>query len=89
MWQLGAGGVVSLLKFLIHAIMTAIIMVGTRRTATATDERHFVIRVAALLVVTVTVLFFAHIVEILIWTALYASVGIASGQGVSTFESAF
>lgn len=63
MWQLGAGGAVSLLNFLIHAIMPALIMVGTRRTAAATDERHFVIRVVALLVVTVTVLFFAHILE--------------------------
>jgi hypothetical protein len=89
LWQLGAGGAVSLLNFLIHAIVTALIMVGTRRTAAATDERHFVIRVVALLLVTVTALFFAHIFEILIWTALYVSVGIGSEQGVSTFESAF
>lgn len=89
MWQLIAGGIVSLLNFVIHAIVTAFIMVGTRHTAAATGERHFVVRVVALLVLTVTLLFFAHILEISIWTALYASVGIAPADGVSNFEAAF
>ena len=88
-WQLAAGGAVSLLNFFIHAIMTALIMVGTRRTAAATDELHFVVRLVALLTVTVSVLSFAHVAEIFIWTALYAALDIAPRDGISAFEFAF
>ena len=89
MWQLSLGGAVSLANFLIHAVMTALIMVGTRHAAAATDELHFVIRLIALLLLTVTVLFAAHLLEILVWAAVYAAMGIAPGPGISAFESAF
>jgi hypothetical protein len=88
-WQLAAGGIVSLLNFVIHAVMSALIMVGTRRTAVATDEFHFVTRLIALLLVTVAVLSVAHLTEILFWTVLFNLVGFAPGNGISTFEMAF
>jgi hypothetical protein len=88
-WQLAAGGGVSLVNFVIHAVMSALIMVGTRRTAVATDDFHFVTRLIALLLVTVAVLSIAHLAEIGLWTALYNLVGFAPGNGISTFELAF
>lgn len=88
-WQLAAGGLVSLLNFVIHAVMSALIMVGTRHTAVATDEFHFVARLIALLLVTVAVLSVAHLAEILLWTGLFSLVGLEPGNGISTFEMAF
>jgi hypothetical protein len=88
-WQLAAGGAVSLLNFVIHAVMSALIMVGTRHTAVATDEFHFVIRLIALLMVTVAVLSVAHLAEIVIWAGLFGLVGLDPGKGISTFEMAF
>lgn len=88
-WQLAAGGGVSLVNFVIHAVMSALIMVGTRRTAVATDDFHFVTRLIALLLVTVAVLSIAHLAEIGLWTALYNLVGFAPANGISTFELAF
>jgi hypothetical protein len=88
-WQLALGGAVSLLNFVIHGVMSALIMVGTRHTAIATDERHFVARLIALLVVTVAVLSVAHLTEILMWTGLFSLVGIDPPNGISTFEIAF
>ncbi len=88
-WQLAAGGGVSLLNFVIHAVMSALIMVGTRHTAVATDDFHFVIRLIALLLVTVAVLSVAHLAEISLWAGLYDLVGFAPGNDISTFELAF
>jgi hypothetical protein len=88
-WQLAAGGAVSLLNFLIHAVMSAVIMVGTRHTAVATDERHFVTRLIALLLVTVASLSVAHLAEISLWAGLFELVGMNPGTGISTFEMAF
>lgn len=88
-WQLAAGGTVSLLNFVIHAVMSALIMVWTRHTAVATDEFHFVTRLIALLLVTVAVLSAAHLLEILLWTGLYDVVGYTVPAGVSLFEIAF
>ncbi len=88
-WQLAAGGAVSLLNFVIHAVMSALIMVGTRRTAVATDDFHFVARLIALLLVTVAVLSIAHLSEIMLWARLYDLVGFAPDNGISTFELAF
>lgn len=88
-WQLAAGGGVSLVNFVIHAVMSALIMIGTRRTAVATDDFHFVTRLIALLLVTVAVLSIAHLAEIGLWTGLYNLVGFAPGNGISTFELAF
>jgi hypothetical protein len=88
-WQLAAGGAVSLLNFVIHAVMSALIMVGTRHTAVATDNFHFVARLIALLLVTVAVLSIAHLSEIMLWARLYDLVGFSPGNGISTFELAF
>lgn len=88
-WQLAAGGAVSLLNFVIHAVMSALIMVGTRHTAVATDERHFVTRLIALLSVTVAVLSVAHLTEIMLWAGLFGLVGFNAAAGISTFEIAF
>lgn len=89
LWLLAQGGAVSLLNFVIHAVMSALIMIGTRHTANATDELHFVLRVIALLLVTVAALSVAHLAEILIWAGLYSHVGISPPEGISLFEFAF
>ena len=88
-WQLAVGGSISLINFVIHAVMAALIMVGTRHTAVATDEFHFFIRLVALLVVTVLVLSAAHLTEIGLWAMLFTVLGFEGGGGISAFELAF
>ena len=88
-WQLAIGGAASLLNFVIHAVMSALIMVGTRHTAVATDDLHFVTRLIALLLVTVAVLSVAHLAEIALWAGVFSLVGLDPGNGISPFEMAF
>jgi len=87
--QLALGGAVSLANFVIHAVMSALIMVWTQHTAVATDDFHFVTRLVALLLVTVAVLSAAHLLEILLWAGLYEFAGFAVPAGISLFEIAF
>lgn len=69
------GIVVSLLNFAIHALMTALVVVVTRRTATRTDHLHAFARLVALLSVTMLVLMIAHITEIAVWATFYGLAG--------------
>lgn len=66
-YQLLAGGVVSFINFGIHAVMTGLIVVLTRRVAGRTDDLHVFMRISALLLVTVAVLMAAHLVEVAVW----------------------
>jgi hypothetical protein len=72
---LAAGGLVSLLNFGIHAVMTALIVVATRHTASRTDHLNAFTRLIALLSVTMLVLMIAHVMEVAVWAAFYALAG--------------
>jgi hypothetical protein len=69
--QLLAGGLVSLVNFGVHALMTGIIVVATHRIAAATDDLHVFMRVSALLMVTMIVLMLTHGLEIAVWAGFY------------------
>jgi hypothetical protein len=86
--QLLAGGLVSILNFGVHALMTGIVIVITRHIAGATDDLHVFMRVSALMLVTVTVLTVTHVIEIAIWASFLHVAGI-SAEHVSVFEFAF
>ena len=82
------GGAISLINFGIHAVMTALIVVTTRRTKTRTHHSGIFVRLTALLTVTVTILMLAHILEIAIWAAVIDGLGIKIANA-GPFEYAF
>ena len=89
MWhQLFAGALVSFLNFGIHALFTGVVILATRRTAARTDHLHVFMRVTALLLVTVTALMGAHVVEIGVW-ALYYALSHSTPEKMTAFEFAF
>ncbi len=87
--QLLAGTAVSFVCFGIHAVMTGLIIVTTRRTATWTDHLHVFARVTALLMVTMLVLTIAHCAEVGVWALYYDYAGVTAKTGVYAFEFAF
>jgi hypothetical protein len=89
MWtQLSIGGVVSLVNFGIHAMMTGIIILLTHRTARRTGHLHVFMRVTALLTVTMIALMSAHVVEIGVWALSYMLAD-STPAGMQPFEFAF
>jgi hypothetical protein len=88
LYQLLACGFVSLVNFGLHAIITGIVVIAARHTAARTDDLHVFARVTALLMVTMTTLMLAHLVEISVWAAYYAWHGIETAKA-SAFEFAF
>jgi hypothetical protein len=82
------GVAVSFVTFAIHAVMTALIVLATRRTKTRTHHLGIFVRLPALLTVTVTFLMLAHIAEIAAWAAALDAFGIAI-KHVNTFEFSF
>lgn len=87
--QLVTGTLVSFMNFGIHAVMTGLIVVSTRRTAAWTDHLHVFVRVTALLMVTMIALTIAHYLEVGVWAEFYDYADIASKTGVQSFEFAF
>ena len=87
-YQLFACGLVSLVNFGIHGIITGIVIVATRHTAAATDDLHVFARVTALLMVTMVALMLAHLAEISVWAAWYTCHGIETAKA-TPFELAF
>ena len=86
--QLLAGGLVSILNFGVHALMTGFIVVVTRHIAGATDDLHVFARVSALMLATVVALTLAHVIEIGIWAGYLAVSGVTA-EDLSSFEFAF
>ena len=86
--QLLAGGLVSILNFGVHAVMTGLIVVITRHIAGATDDLHVFARISALLLATVVVLTLAHVIEIAVWAA-FLTLADVSAKNLSSFEFAF
>ena len=69
------GGLVSFVNFGIHAVMTVLIVVATRHTATRCDHLHALFRMIALLAVTMLVLMVAHVIEVTMWASFYKLLG--------------
>ena len=88
MAQLLFAALISLINFALHAIVTGLIVVVTRHIASATDELSVFIRVAALLVVTTTVLACTHVAEVGVWAMFYAASEITP-HNVTAIEFAF
>ena len=86
--QLLSGGLVSLINFGIHAVMTGLVVIVTRHVAGRTDDLHVFMRLSALMMVTVVTLMLAHVVEIGVWASYYAWAGIETAKAGS-FEFAF
>jgi hypothetical protein len=82
------GALVSFLNFGVHAVMTAVIVVTTRRTESRTQGLSIFVRLTALLTVAVSILMIAHIAEISVWASMLGALGIKISN-VSTFEFAF
>jgi hypothetical protein len=88
LYPLLAGALVSFVNFAIHAIMTGLIVVATRHTATLTDHMHVFGRVSTLLLITVVTLTCTHILEIAVWAMFYELVGLKL-ENAPHFEFAF
>jgi len=89
MWnQLLLGGLVSLVNFGVHALMTGLVVEATRHTAARTDHLHAFLRLTALLTVTMICLMIAHVCEIAVWAAYYDWQA-AAPAGMTPFEFAF
>jgi hypothetical protein len=86
--QLLSGGLVSLVNFGIHALMTGLIVVATHHIAAATDEFHVFARVASLMTITLVVLMVTHVIEISVWASYYGFAGIET-EKAGAFEFAF
>jgi hypothetical protein len=82
------GSLISFLNFGIHAVMTALIIVTTRRTESRTHHLGIFVRLTALLTVAVTFLMLAHIAEIAVWAGLIDLMGVGI-INVGAFEFAF
>ncbi len=82
------GSLISFLNFGIHAVMTALIIVTTRRTESRTHHLGIFVRLTALLTVAVTFLMLAHIAEIAVWAGVLDLMGVGI-TNVDTFEFAF
>jgi hypothetical protein len=82
------GSLVSFVNFGIHAAMTGLIVVTTRRTAALTDHLGVFLRLTALLTVTMVVLMGAHVAEIVVWTQFYVWEGLVI-RNADYFEFAF
>ncbi len=88
LFDLLIGGVVSLINFGIHAVMTALIVVTTRHTEERTHHLGIFLRISSLLTVAVAILMCAHVAEIGVWAASLSAVGIKI-VNTGAFEYAF
>ena len=89
MWShLLLGGIVSLVNFAIHALVTGVIVEATRHTAKRTDHLHAFLRLTSLLTITMIFLMIAHVCEISVW-GLYYNWQSAAPGGTTPFEFAF
>jgi hypothetical protein len=86
--QLFAGALVSIVNFAIHALMTGLIVVVTRRIAGGTDDLHVFLRISALMLSTVLVLTITHVTEIAVWSFFLQFANITLPK-TSAFEFAF
>jgi hypothetical protein len=86
--DLFVGAAISFVNFGIHALMTGIIVVATRHTASATDHLGIFGRLTALLTITMAALMCAHVAEISLWAGYLTAAGVTINK-IGTFEFAF
>lgn len=87
MLYLGAT-VVYLINFGIHAAVTGAIIVATRHCYNLTSDARLFVRVSSLLFVTMVGLIMAHLVEMGIWGAYFALIGLEV-KNATVFEFVF
>jgi len=86
--QLLAGGLVSVINFAIHALMTGLVVIMTRHIAGATDDLHVFMRTSALMLATVVALTITHVSEIAVWAAFLTGADVTI-PNLARFEFAF
>jgi hypothetical protein len=82
------GILISFINFGIHAVLTALIVVAARRAELHTHYHGIFVRLTVLLTVAVSILMFAHILEIAVWAAALDFMGVQI-INVNTFEFVF
>ena len=88
MWVLVGTGLVYLVTFAIHAVVTAAIVVATRHIHRVTSDAGMFMRLSSLLTITMIALVFAHVIEIAVWAGYFRAVGLQV-QNADLFEFAF
>jgi len=88
MWILVGTGLVYLVNFAVHAVVTAAIVVATRHIHRATGEASMFMRLSSLLTVTMIALVLAHVIEIAVWAGYFSAVGLQV-KNADLFEFAF
>jgi hypothetical protein len=86
LYQLVTSGLVSLVNFGIHAVMTGLIVVVTRHIAGRTDDLHVFMRLIALLMITAVALMISMLSGV--WAGYYKWMGMEAGN-TDPFEFAF
>jgi len=85
--QIIFGGAISLGNITIHALVMTLLL-AVRRIVHANVPSHPTLRLAGIMIATVSILMVAHLFEIVIWSMSYALVG-AAAQGTDYFYFAF
>jgi uncharacterized BrkB/YihY/UPF0761 family membrane protein len=86
--QLLVGGVASLINIAIHSLWTVFLDHAVRRFWAKRPRPQFLRARVILMVATVALLLVAHVIEVLVWAAIYALVG-ASPAGANHVYLAF
>src|SRR5262249_53911349 len=73
--QLLLGGGVSVINIAVHAV-TMVVLIRTGRAGLAKRPSPRAWDLIVVMIVTVTILMVAHVVEVVVWAAAYAAVGV-------------
>ena len=87
-WQLLIGMLPSLANIGVHALIMAALIWAARRTTIGTQAAGAQLRLALVMMATVSVLMAAHLIEIVIWGVAYALIS-AVPERVDAFYFAF
>lgn len=79
--QIGVGLLVSAVNIVIHAVIMSLLTWVAHRTVVVTRAAGSQLRTIAVMVATVTVLMFAHAVEVGVWGLAYVSVQVVAERG--------
>jgi hypothetical protein len=79
--QIGVGLLISVTNIAIHAVIMSILTWTGHRASIATEAVHVQVRLVLVMMATVTVLMFAHALEIGVWALTYVSVQIVPERG--------
>ena len=88
MWIMVGAGLVYLVTFAIHAMVTTAVVVATRHIHRVTSEAGMFLRLSSLLTVTMIALVLAHVIEIGVWAGYFKAAGVQV-KNANLFEFAF